>query len=57
MPLQLVPEFLCNPFLKRFDFFVYKFDHCAGMQIDQVVVVISLGVFVACAAIPKIELL
>src|ERR1700757_2695324 len=56
MPDQLVTELISYELLQAFDILVAEFDHKAGLQIDQVIVVRSGHFFIACATVTKIML-
>ncbi len=51
---QLVAQLGGDTLLQLFDLLVGELDHAAGLDIDQMVVVIVLGLFIARAAIAEI---
>ena len=53
MPHQPVAQFGGYFFLQRFDVGIDKFDHLAGIHVDQVVVVFAVGGLVARASVAK----
>lgn len=55
--LQLKSQPRGDAFLQGFDLGIDKFDHLAGGQIDQMVMMRTGTVFIACAAIAKFQLL
>ena len=57
MAFEPVAELDGNFFLQGFDIRINKFDHFTAAKINQMIVVITLGVFVAGASVPKFDTL
>src|ERR1700730_12556506 len=51
---QIVTELAGHGLLQLFDLFVAKLDHAAGLQVDQMVVMVARHLFVAGSAIAEI---
>ena len=55
MTLEPVAELFGDLLLQRLDIGVAKLDHLAGIQIDQVVVMVTLGILVAGTAVAEFQ--
>ena len=53
MPFQGIAQFLRNLFLQRFNLFIHEFDHFARAEINQMVMMVAICVFVTGASIPE----
>ncbi len=56
VPLQPVAQLLGDPFLQGLDLGIDEFDHLAGREVDQMIVVVAVGGFIPRATIAELVL-